>query len=241
MLRIFPAFFEEFACFVPGKRRPQKSHQKCLPLFNAKSPGQFKDKIHKSFLASRQSRYAWGRHEMHLQLRQGWQTETDWQMPSNWKEVGRMKRGNPPQDKPEHCTKQPQPLYSTRPAPFVHFARNLGLSGGHKRPSANLSRLSTAEVLGLRVASLLSSIVHKLCRDNRTSAPLNVGYLPPPRAAFAGFGRNQFVCMCVRASPHNLDQSNSKGKSQKAKLLENFSEHARGAHHFSDLSPGLSA
>ena len=51
----FPEFLEGFSCFVRGKRRPEKIHQKSPPFFNAKFPSKYKKEIHKFLLESRQS------------------------------------------------------------------------------------------------------------------------------------------------------------------------------------------
>ena len=47
--------FEVFRSLFPGKLRPQQIHLKSPPFFNAESPGKFKEKIHKSSLARKQS------------------------------------------------------------------------------------------------------------------------------------------------------------------------------------------
>ena len=52
----FPRFFERFSCFVSCETETRKTHQKSPPFFNAKFPGKFEDKIHKSFLESGQSK-----------------------------------------------------------------------------------------------------------------------------------------------------------------------------------------
>ena len=50
-----PNFLRSFRASFRGKRRPEKIHQKSPPFFNAKFPGKFEEKIHKSFLESGQS------------------------------------------------------------------------------------------------------------------------------------------------------------------------------------------
>ena len=51
-----PKFLRIFRASFRGKRRPEKIHQKSPPFFNAKFPGKFEEKIHKSFLESGQSK-----------------------------------------------------------------------------------------------------------------------------------------------------------------------------------------
>ena len=48
----FPNFSRIFRASLRGKRRPEKIHQKSPPLFNAKFPGKFEEKIRKMFLES---------------------------------------------------------------------------------------------------------------------------------------------------------------------------------------------
>ena len=50
-----PNFSRTFRASFRGRRRPEKIHQKSLPFFNAKFPGQHEKKIHKILLESRQS------------------------------------------------------------------------------------------------------------------------------------------------------------------------------------------
>ena len=54
--RIFPEVLDDFSCFISWETETTiKIHQESPPFFNAKSPGKFEKKIHKSFLESRQS------------------------------------------------------------------------------------------------------------------------------------------------------------------------------------------
>ena len=50
-----PNLLRSFRASFRGKRRPEKIHQKSPPFCNAKFPGKFEEKIHKSFLESGQS------------------------------------------------------------------------------------------------------------------------------------------------------------------------------------------
>ena len=52
---VSPNCLRSFRASFSGKRRPEKIHQKSPPFFNAKFPGKFEEKIHKSFLESGQS------------------------------------------------------------------------------------------------------------------------------------------------------------------------------------------
>ena len=54
LLRIFPELLSFCASFRE-RRRPEKNHQNSPPFFNAKFPGKFEEKIHKSFLESGQN------------------------------------------------------------------------------------------------------------------------------------------------------------------------------------------
>ena len=56
LLRIFPEIFQDFSCFVSWETETTKNSPKIPPFFNAKSPGKVKEKIHKSFLESRQTK-----------------------------------------------------------------------------------------------------------------------------------------------------------------------------------------
>ena len=51
----YPNCSRSFRASFCGKRRPEKIHQKSPPFFNAKFPGNFESKFHKSFLESGQS------------------------------------------------------------------------------------------------------------------------------------------------------------------------------------------
>ena len=53
---ISPSFLRSFPALFASKGRPEKIHQKSPPFFNAKSPGKFEEKIHKSFRESGQSK-----------------------------------------------------------------------------------------------------------------------------------------------------------------------------------------
>ena len=52
-------FSRSFRASFPGRRRPEKIHQKSPPFFNAKFPGKYEKNIHKHFLESRQSNNHW--------------------------------------------------------------------------------------------------------------------------------------------------------------------------------------
>ena len=51
-----PDFLRSFCASFRGKQRPEKTHQKSPPFFNAKFQGKYEKFIHKTFLEGRQSK-----------------------------------------------------------------------------------------------------------------------------------------------------------------------------------------